>query len=46
MMKMKAERGSPYIIPLEGEKVQEGTPLMRMEKKVVEVRFRIQVTQS
>jgi hypothetical protein len=45
MMKRKGERGSPCLIPLEGEKGQEGTPLIRMEKKAEEVRFRIQFTQ-
>jgi len=45
MMKRKGDRGSPCIIPLEGEKGFEGTPLMRREKKVEEVKFKIQVTQ-
>jgi hypothetical protein len=44
MMKRNGERGSPYLIPLEGEKGCEGTPLTRIEKKAVEVRFTIQVT--
>jgi hypothetical protein len=29
-----------------GEKGREGTPLMRIEKKAEEVRFRIQLTQE
>ena len=45
MMKRKGERGYPYLIPLEGEKGHEGTPLMRREKNAKEVRFIIQVTQ-
>ena len=45
MMKRKGDRGSPCLIPLEGEKGFEGTPLMSSEKKAEEVRFRIQVTQ-
>ena len=45
MMKRKGERGSPYLIPLKGEKGHEGTPLMRREKNAEEVRFIIQVTQ-
>jgi len=44
MMKRKGERGSPCLIPLEGEKGLEGTPLISKEKKAKEVRFRIQVT--
>jgi hypothetical protein len=44
-MKRKGERGSPCFIPLEGEKGFEGTPLMRMENKVEEVRLKIQETQ-
>jgi hypothetical protein len=44
MMKRNRERGSPCLIPLEGEKGREGTPLIRMEKKAEEVRFKIQVT--
>ena len=45
MMKRKGDRGSAYLIPLEGEKGFEGTPLMSREKKAKEVRFKIQVTQ-
>jgi hypothetical protein len=45
MMKRKGERGSPYLIPLKGEKGHEGTPLMRREKNAEEVTFIIQVTQ-
>jgi len=45
MMKRKGERGSPCLIPLEGEKGREGTLLMRSEKKYEEVRFIIQLTQ-
>jgi hypothetical protein len=44
MMKRKGERGSPCLIPLVGEKGREGTPLIRIEKKAEEVRFRIQAT--
>jgi hypothetical protein len=44
VMKRNRERGYPYLIPLEGEKGHEGIPLMRKEKKVMEVRFVIQVT--
>jgi hypothetical protein len=36
MMKRKGERGSPCQIPREGEKVGEGDPLTRMEKKTEE----------
>ena len=45
IMNIKGERGSPYRIPLEGLKVGEGEPLTRIEKKVVEVSFKIQLTQ-
>jgi hypothetical protein len=45
MMKRKGERGSPCLIPLEGEKFFEGTPLIRREKKTEEVKFKIQETQ-
>jgi hypothetical protein len=44
MMKRKGERGSPCLIPLEGEKGFEGTPLISREKKAEEVRFKTQVT--
>jgi hypothetical protein len=44
-MKRKGESGSPCLIPLEGEKVFEGTPLMRMENRAEEVRLMIQETQ-
>jgi len=44
IMNRKGDRGSPCLIPLEGEKGFEGTPLMRREKKTEEVRFIIQVT--
>jgi hypothetical protein len=33
-MKRKGERGSPCLIPLEGAKVLEGTPLTRMERRL------------
>jgi hypothetical protein len=46
IIKRKGDIGSPYLIPHDGMKGREGTPLTRMEKKEVEVRFRIQVTQS
>jgi hypothetical protein len=45
MMKRKGERGSPCRIPRVGEKGREGTPLMRIEKKVEEVKFKIYSTQ-
>ena len=41
IIKRKGERGSPCLIPLEGEKGFEGTPLMSREKKAEEVRFKI-----
>jgi len=41
----KGERGSPYLMPLEGEKCLDGTPFTRMEKNVEEIRLRIQLTQ-
>jgi hypothetical protein len=44
IMKRKGDRGSPCLIPLDGEKGFEGTPLMRRERNVEEVRLRIQVT--
>jgi hypothetical protein len=44
-MNRNRERGSPCLIPLEGEKGFDGTPLMRREKKAEEVRFTIHVTQ-
>jgi len=31
-IKRNGERGSPYLRPLEGEKVLEGEPLTRIEK--------------
>jgi hypothetical protein len=46
MKKRKGERGLPCQIPLVGEKVLEGAPLTRMEKKPLEVIFRIQLIQS
>jgi hypothetical protein len=45
IIKRKGERGSPCLIPLEGEKGLEGTPLTRREKKAEEVKFKIQSTQ-
>ena len=42
--KRKGESGSPCRMPLEAEKGQEGTPLTRIEKKAIEVRFMIQLT--
>jgi hypothetical protein len=41
MTKRKGERGSPCLIPLEGEKGCEGVSLTRIEKKVEEMRFMI-----
>jgi hypothetical protein len=46
MTKRKGERGSPFLIPLDGEKGYEGTTLTRIEKKVEEMRFIIQEIQS
>jgi len=40
--KRKGERGSPCLMPHEGEKGWEGDPLTRMEKKVEVMRFMIQ----
>jgi hypothetical protein len=37
-MKRKGDRGSPCLMPREGEKVVEGDPLTNIEKKAVEVR--------
>jgi hypothetical protein len=42
-VKRKGERGSPCLIPIEGEKVEEGDPLIKMEKKAEEVRDTIQL---
>ena len=42
--KRKGERGSPFLMPIEGWKVLEGVPLTRMEKKVVETKVKIQFT--
>jgi hypothetical protein len=46
IMKRKGGQRIPCLIPLVGEKGREGTPLMRIEKKAEEVRFRIQSTQE
>jgi hypothetical protein len=43
-MKMKGERGSPCLIPLEGKKGLEGMPLTRIGKSVEEVRLTIKET--
>jgi hypothetical protein len=45
IMNKNGERGSPCLIPLEGEKGFDGTPLIRIEKNTEEVRFTIHVTQ-
>lgn len=45
-IKMKGERGSPCLIPIEGEKVVVGEPLRRMEKKIKEIKEYIQWTQE
>jgi hypothetical protein len=37
----KGERGSPCLMPPEGEKGLDGIPFTRMEKKVEEAIFRI-----
>jgi hypothetical protein len=41
IMNRNGERGSPFLIPLVGEKGLDGTPLMRKEKMAEEVRFTI-----
>ena len=46
IIKRNRDRGSPCLIPCMGEKGRDGTPLMRIEKKAEEVRFRIQLTQE
>jgi hypothetical protein len=46
IMKRNGDRGPPCMIPRVGEKGREGTPLMRIENKEDEVRFRIQFTQE
>jgi hypothetical protein len=46
MMKRKGDKGSPCLIPRVGEKGCEGMPLIRIEKKVEEVKLRIQSTQA
>ena len=43
-MKIKGESGSSCMMPLEGEKGLDGTPLNMMENREKEVRFTIQVT--
>jgi hypothetical protein len=43
--KRKGERGSPCLIPREGEKGWEGVSLTRINKKVEEMRFKIQSIQ-
>jgi len=43
-MKRNGERGSPCLIPLQGLKGYDGIPFMRIEKKFVEIRFRIHHT--
>ena len=35
----KGERGSSFLMPLDGEKGLDGTPFTRMEKKAKEVSF-------
>jgi hypothetical protein len=45
IMNRNRERGSLCLIPLEGEKGFDETPLMRREKKAEEVRFIIHFTQ-
>jgi hypothetical protein len=44
--KKKRGEGVPLEIPLEGEKGLDGTPLIKIEKKVEEVRVMIQLTQA
>jgi len=41
----KGERGSPCLMPREGEKGLDGTPFTMMEKNVEEISLRIQLTQ-
>jgi hypothetical protein len=45
-IKRKGESESPCLMPHEGEKGLEGTPFIRMENKVEEVRLTIQETQA
>jgi hypothetical protein len=42
IIKRKGERGSPYLIPMEGVKVLKITLFTRMEKKTKEVRIMTQ----
>jgi hypothetical protein len=44
IIKRKGESGSPCLMPLVGEKGQEGTSLIRMENRADEVRLTIQET--
>jgi hypothetical protein len=44
IMKRKGDRGSPFLMPLVGEKGLDGMPLIRMENRVEEVRLTIQET--
>jgi len=44
-MKRKGESGSPCLMPLEGVKGLEGTPLIRVENSYEEVRLTIHETQ-
>jgi hypothetical protein len=46
MKNRKGERGLPCLIPLEGERVWEGTPLTRIEKNVEDMRFVVQEIHS
>ena len=45
-MKRKGERGSPCLIPLEGENVPAGDPLRRIEKKAEETNDKIHLIQT
>lgn len=45
-MNRKGERGSPCLIPLEGENVPVGDPLRRIEKKVEETKDKIHLIQA
>lgn len=46
MTKGKGEKGSPYLIPLEGEKGLKGEPLIIIEKKDLETKAMIRSMKS
>lgn len=43
MMKRKGDRGSPYLIPLDGLKFLEGDPLSKIKKTSEEIREETQL---